>query len=409
MTKAMVTYLVAEQLKEVRTGSTSFPDTSSPPTWRRSQRSPGNWGCKIVMFPDTSNVLNRRSDRKILHVSEPGGTTVADLMSTGRAGHDSSRSNRHPAWRPGPWTPSARVHCEILKLAHRPQGHGQVHRHPEAHRRGKRSRLDQPRAGPTGGRHHRHAPSISIHRKVALAGDPDQLVSLTEFLVDLDMWPIHIVTGTPGKKFESKIQEITKDVPHPVNVRAGGDMFLFHQWMKNEPVDLHHGQYLCQVHRPGRGYPFDQVRLPYPRPHRPQLLSHRGLRGGMRLLEKILEALMDRQDRDAPEESVRIGHVSRGGTGSTHDGVIRKGPELKREEANIMEKPDHHILVCVSFRGLGAKGKCIKKNSLQLMNYLKRNCGPGPERHGLQHRLPKALRRGPGSGRLSRGLLVRGM
>ena len=55
---------------------------------------------------------------------------------------------------------------------------------------------------------------------MALAGDPDQLISLTEFLVSMDMWPIHIVTGTPGKKFEARIKEITKDVPHPVNVKA---------------------------------------------------------------------------------------------------------------------------------------------------------------------------------------------
>lgn len=35
-----------------------------------------------------------------------------------------------------------------------------------------------------------------------------------------------------------------------------------------------------------------------------------------------------------------------------------------------MKKPDHHILVCASFRGLEAKGKCIKKESMQLINYL---------------------------------------
>lgn len=42
------------------------------------------------------------------------------------------------------------------------------------------------------------------------------------------MWPIHIVTGTPGSKFEKKIREITSEVPHPVNVKAGGDLFLLH-------------------------------------------------------------------------------------------------------------------------------------------------------------------------------------
>ena len=35
-----------------------------------------------------------------------------------------------------------------------------------------------------------------------------------------------------------------------------------------------------------------------------------------------------------------------------------------------MEKPDHHIFVCASFRGTEAKGKCIKKESLQLIPYL---------------------------------------
>ena len=49
-------------------------------------------------------------------------------------------------------------------------------------------------------------------KKVALVGDPDQLIAMTEFLVSLDMKPIHIVTGTPGKKFEKRIKELTKDM-----------------------------------------------------------------------------------------------------------------------------------------------------------------------------------------------------
>ena len=47
-------------------------------------------------------------------------------------------------------------------------------------------------------------------KKVALAGDPDQLIALTEFLLTLDMVPVHIVTGTPGKRFERRIRELTE-------------------------------------------------------------------------------------------------------------------------------------------------------------------------------------------------------
>ncbi len=35
-----------------------------------------------------------------------------------------------------------------------------------------------------------------------------------------------------------------------------------------------------------------------------------------------------------------------------------------------MQKPDYHILVCASFRGTEAKGKCMKKESLNLVPYL---------------------------------------
>ncbi len=35
-----------------------------------------------------------------------------------------------------------------------------------------------------------------------------------------------------------------------------------------------------------------------------------------------------------------------------------------------MEKPEHHIFVCMSFRGLEAKGKCVKKNAPDLLGYL---------------------------------------
>ncbi len=35
-----------------------------------------------------------------------------------------------------------------------------------------------------------------------------------------------------------------------------------------------------------------------------------------------------------------------------------------------MAKPKHHIFVCCSFRGMEAKGKCIKKSSMELIPYI---------------------------------------
>jgi len=141
-------------------------------------------------------------------------------------------------------------------------------------------------------------------KKVALAGDPDHLIPLTEFLVTLGMKPIHIVTGTPGKAFEKRIREITAGFE--VNVKASGDMFTLHQWIKNEPVDLllanTYGKYIA------RDDDIPYVRVGFPILDR---IGHSyfptvGYRGGIRLIEKILDVLMDRIDRDAPEEKFEL-------------------------------------------------------------------------------------------------------
>ncbi|MBU4377528.1 MAG: nitrogenase molybdenum-iron protein subunit beta, partial [Proteobacteria bacterium] len=87
-------------------------------------------------------------------------------------------------------------------------------------------------------------------KRVALWGDPDQLISMCEFLVSLDMQPAYVVTGTPGKKFEERIRDICAGRPFEVKVKAKGDMFLMHQWIKNEPVDLlignSYGKYIAR-------------------------------------------------------------------------------------------------------------------------------------------------------------------
>ena len=42
-------------------------------------------------------------------------------------------------------------------------------------------------------------------KKVALVGDPDHLVALTQFLISIDMWPIRRDRHA-GKEFEARIR-----------------------------------------------------------------------------------------------------------------------------------------------------------------------------------------------------------
>lgn len=138
-------------------------------------------------------------------------------------------------------------------------------------------------------------------KRVAIFGDPDQLISMCEFLRSIDMYPAYVVTGTPGKKFEKRIKEICSDMPFEVKVKAEGDMFLLHQWIKNEPVDLlignSYGKYMAR----DEDIPFVRWGFPILDRQGHQYFPTVGYKGALRLLEKFLEALLDRRDRDASE------------------------------------------------------------------------------------------------------------
>lgn len=140
-------------------------------------------------------------------------------------------------------------------------------------------------------------------KKVAIFGDPDQIVPLTEFLLDMNMIPIHIVSGTPGKKFLKQMEDVVGDKVPGMHIKNGpqADMFQLHQWIKNEPVDLLMGNTYGKYIARDENIPF--VRMGFPITDR---IGHSyfptvGYLGGIRILEKILGVIMDRQDRDAPE------------------------------------------------------------------------------------------------------------
>ena len=195
MVKGMVDYFAtANGHKENRINL--IPGYVEPSDMEEIKRIAGELGVNIIMFPDTSNVLNGPQTGKY-HMYPAGGTPVADLIRAGS-------SQGTVALGPLASGPAARaldtkckVPCEILNL---PIGLMATDTFIDTLRR---------IAGVT------VPDSLNIERgrlldvitdmhqyffgrKVALAGDPDQLISLSEFLVSIDMWPVHIVTGTPG-------------------------------------------------------------------------------------------------------------------------------------------------------------------------------------------------------------------
>lgn len=153
---------------------------------------------------------------------------------------------------------------------------------------------------------------IDIHpytynKKAAIFGDPDTVLSLAEFLLEMGMIPKYLVTGTPGDSFEKMAAELfTKFGVEGCKAKAAGDLFELHQWIKEEGVDLliggTHGKYIARA----EDIPFVRAGFPIIDRYIHSYMPLVGYKGGMRLAELICNALLDRQDRDAAEEDFEM-------------------------------------------------------------------------------------------------------
>jgi nitrogenase molybdenum-iron protein beta chain len=304
MVKAMVSYF-SEPGPQTKTINI-IPGWVEPSDMREIKRICAGMGLSIIMFPDTSNVLDCPQTGSFEFYPK-GGTMISDLKCTGQSQMTLALGRMASLAAARELDTKCKVPCEALEL---PIGLRATDRFVDLLR--KVGRVEVP-VSLEDERGRLMDVITDMHqyfhgKRVALWGDPDQLVALTEFLVDLDMQPVYIVTGTPGKKFLSRIEKVLQGkVPNAkVQEGTGADMFLMHQWIKQEKVDLlignTYGKYIS------RDDDIPLLRFGFPIMDR---IGHTyfptvGYVGAMRLLEKILGLLMDRQDRDSLEENFEL-------------------------------------------------------------------------------------------------------
>lgn len=303
MTQSMVQYFAeynGQRIQQVNI----LPGFVEPADMAEIKRLVTEMGIQSVMFPDTSGVLNGPLDGKF-HMYPKGGATVEQIKSAGASIFTLALGKTASL-------PAAKLlekKCQVpfadLDL---PIGLQATD-----------SFIDQLRkiAGVC------VPESVMLERgqvvdvmtdmhqyfhgkKVSLVGDPDQLTALTQFLTDLDMKVIAVVTGTPaGPKFESQIRQLAGGQV-TVKQGAGADMFLFHQLVQQEKPDLIFGNTYAKYIARDEDIPLIRIGFPIYDRVGHQYFPITGYRGALRLLEKILNAVLDRQDRDAKEESFEL-------------------------------------------------------------------------------------------------------
>jgi len=144
-------------------------------------------------------------------------------------------------------------------------------------------------------------------KKVAIYGDPDIVLGLTEFVISLGMIPKYVISGTPGDTFAKQINAVlaTNEIKDAV-VKGSADLFELHQWMKNEPVDLlignTHGKFIARA----EDVPFVRVGFPILDRYAHQYFPIVGYTGAIRLIEMMSNVILDKIDRTCPEEDFEL-------------------------------------------------------------------------------------------------------
>ena len=302
MVKAIVDF--AEKTDKKNGKVNIIPGRVEPSDMEEIKRIAKLIGVETIMFPDTSGVLNGPVTGKYKMFPD-GGTTIAELKSTGDSIGTLALGEWCSADAARLLDKKCKVPCKVLDM---PFGLKATDRFVDALRTiagvTVSDELNAERGQLVDLITDNH--QVFYKKKVAIAGDPDQVIAMVEFLVSIDMCPVHIVTGTPGKKFEKRIKELTDGEDYEVNVKAKGDLFLLHQWMKNEPVDLlicnTYGKYIAR----DEDVPLMRWGFPILDRQCHQYFPTVGYKGGLRLLEKILGMLLDRRDRDSPEETFEL-------------------------------------------------------------------------------------------------------
>jgi len=305
MVKGMVNYLSEATTETKKNQVNIIPGFVNPGDMREIKRMTKAMGINYIMFPDTSGVVDTPITGEY-QMFPKGGTTLEELKDTG----NSKVTLALGAWSSADGANQLERKCKVpaitLKtpigvkatdeflMALRTQFAAEIPYELEEER-------GQLVDIMTDTHFHFHG------KKVAIFGDPDIVIALTEFVLSLGMIPVHVLTGTPGKAFEEEVRAMLAEAGiEDANVKAEGDLFELHQWIKNQPVDLlignTYGKYIARA----EDLPFVRIGFPILDRSVHSYLPVVGYKGAMRVIEMISNALLDRQDRDATDEDFEL-------------------------------------------------------------------------------------------------------
>lgn len=137
-------------------------------------------------------------------------------------------------------------------------------------------------------------------KRFALVGDPDMLLGMMSFLMELGAYPVHVVSTIYDRGFEAEANELLASSPFGSKgtVYIGKDMWHLRSLMFTEPVDLLIGNSYAKFLTRDVGTPLIRVGFPLFDRHHLHRQPIVGYQGALNLLTTIVNTVLDEMDRE---------------------------------------------------------------------------------------------------------------
>jgi nitrogenase molybdenum-iron protein beta chain len=135
-------------------------------------------------------------------------------------------------------------------------------------------------------------------KRYALYGDPDQMLGLTQFLLELGAEPAHVLATNGDDKWAAKVQTMFDSSPYGANCKVYPKRDLWHMrsLLHTEPVDFLIGNTYGKYLERDVGTPLIRMVFPIFDRHHYHRLPIWGYEGGQRVLRDFLDEYFEALD-----------------------------------------------------------------------------------------------------------------